>query len=407
MLTVYKKVEKTMENTGGIIEISNPDELSRPFLFCISAQDNYDKSIYGIIREGAQAARVYTTQEMAAGFRIDDMPIDFLGFRFVRDDMYGNNYEEIVDKFLFPYLIGAGNRSFDEIKRQVRKMNFMTYCNGTITYEKIEARLEQKLKSMGYTVDEIDSILSQVSLTAIGTDVDIGEIKATTVAFIDVNDDEILTSATSSYVGILKEKGCKSFYGRRGRNILYIYDGSGIHSLKEYFADNRVVKPAICGVVAYLLENSIAENLVQISRQTVVKQLQKYADETKVPSVLLEILDNGLSYNNSRRYTVGEMEIMNKLEEAYKRIRAITRRMEQKVADNSRLAKDKDLLVKGIGEYSSETTFYQIMTFAGLWNMSSDSDILEEPSDKTIRQEYEALVLGETINQDDSTQIKK
>ena len=34
MLTIYKKVEKSLDNLSGIIQINNISELSKPFLLC-------------------------------------------------------------------------------------------------------------------------------------------------------------------------------------------------------------------------------------------------------------------------------------------------------------------------------------------------------------------------------------
>ena len=51
MLSIYKKVEKSMDNLYGIVSINNVQEIDRPFLLCLSAQDNYDKSVFGIVRE--------------------------------------------------------------------------------------------------------------------------------------------------------------------------------------------------------------------------------------------------------------------------------------------------------------------------------------------------------------------
>ena len=104
MLSIYKKVEKKDDNLYGAISISGI-EIKKPFLLCLSAQDNYNKSVFGIIQEGARAARVYTTDEIGACFKIDDFPIDFLGVKFTSDEMYKSNYDEIVDTFLYPFLI--------------------------------------------------------------------------------------------------------------------------------------------------------------------------------------------------------------------------------------------------------------------------------------------------------------
>ena len=52
MLSIYKKVEKSSDNPSGIVQINSISELNKPFLLCLSAQDNHDNSIYGTIREG-------------------------------------------------------------------------------------------------------------------------------------------------------------------------------------------------------------------------------------------------------------------------------------------------------------------------------------------------------------------
>ena len=84
MLQVYKKVEKSLDNPYGAISIQNLEELNKPFLLCLSAHDSNPKSIFGIIKEGARAARVNTTDEMAARFKIDELP---QLFNILRGDM--------------------------------------------------------------------------------------------------------------------------------------------------------------------------------------------------------------------------------------------------------------------------------------------------------------------------------
>lgn len=75
----------------------------------------------------------------------------------------------------------------------------MTYCDGTEMYCKVENRIIQKLLSDGYLQKDIDDIISQISLVAIGTMVDTTILRANTVTFIDVNDTEISNNNTSMY----------------------------------------------------------------------------------------------------------------------------------------------------------------------------------------------------------------
>ena len=282
MLQVYKKVEKSLDNPYGAISIQNLEELNKPFLLCLSAHDSNPKSIFGIIKEGARAARVNTTDEMAARFKIDEFPIAFLGLKFEKDDSYKKNYEEIVDLLIYPFLVGNGTKKVEEIKKMARKINFMTYCDGTLTYSNIEKRLEAKLQNDGYSESDIKDILSQISLVAIGTMVDTSDLKATTASFVDVNDSEIYTGRSNGYKKLLHEKQLKSIYGHLGNsnNVLYIFEGSGNHSLKEYFLDNNIVKPAISSVLSKFLQNSIDNEynngLVSISSGETLEQLSIY-----------------------------------------------------------------------------------------------------------------------------------
>ena len=59
------------------------------------------------------------------------------------------------------------DQAIEEIKKQARKINFMTYCDGTYTYCKIEERIIQKLISNGFSEKDVDDIVSQISLTAL------------------------------------------------------------------------------------------------------------------------------------------------------------------------------------------------------------------------------------------------
>ena len=115
-----------MDNTSGFQVVLDIDMLERPFLLCISAKNNHSKSIYGIMREGAQAARLQTTQGPAARFILSEFPIDILGIRFEKDNDYQQSYTELADTFLYPFLIRKG-MNLDALKRQARKMNIFTY----------------------------------------------------------------------------------------------------------------------------------------------------------------------------------------------------------------------------------------------------------------------------------------
>ncbi len=401
MLQVFKRIEKSLDNPYGVISVQKLEELNGPFLICLSAQDMHEKSVFGMIRTGAVAARVNTSEEFGAKFKIDEFPVHFLGMRFEKDDTYKRNFEEIVDKMIYPYLIGDGTKTIDEMKKLARRINFITYCDGTLTYQNIERRLGGKLQNAGYSESDIKDVLSQISLVAIGTMVYTGNLNATSATFIDLNDSEIYTSRTDGHKEILRKKQVDSICGKlkNPNNLLYIFNGSGNHSLREYFLDNNIAKPAISAVLTSFLENSVAnelsEELMSISPTEVLSRLKKYGDARKNPVSLLGELDESLSYGGAPRYTQSEARLRHELDISYSALQRTRVQLESSEAEKNKKTESLKSVVEGLREYCSETTFYQILCSAKMWQIPSDRDIFSEPSDKDIRQAYERLLLEE------------
>jgi len=403
MLSIYKKVEKKEDNLYGAISINSIEELKKPFLLCLSAQDNNNKSVFGIIKEGARAARVYTTDEIGAGFKIDEFPVDFLGVKFTGDEIYKNNYEEIVDTFLYPFLIGDGTRTIEEIKKQARKINLMTYCDGTQTYKNIELRLIDKLKNNNISDENIKEIIRQISVVAIGTMVNTSDLLATIVTFVDVNDTEISTEQTVLYKNMLAERQQRSLFGvvRNSNNILYVYDGTGKHSLKEYFEDRTIVKPAVCSVVSRIIENAILNTnqneLISLSLEELIEKLKIYGIETET-ILLMEKLDQTISYDNSPKYTLEEIRLRQQLDRTYKELQKTKMRLESSERELQRKNDAISSVIEKVRKYSSDITFYQILVSAGLWQAPMGTDVFQEDSDRAIREIYDSTILNDENN---------
>ena len=185
-LTIYRKCEKSLDNLYGIEEIKTIEDYDRPFLMCISPQDKLDKSVFGIIKEGAQAARVRTTEEYAGGYKIDEIPFDFLGLRYEYKDIKDKKHTALLKEFIYPFL-----KKGNDIKEQAKKINFFTYCNGTSLYVQLEKELKTMLYNDGYSNSDIEEIISNISLVSIASDIDLTNISATSVSFKDVNDTEV------------------------------------------------------------------------------------------------------------------------------------------------------------------------------------------------------------------------
>lgn len=398
MLSIYKKIEKSMDNPYGIVSIDDVHEIDRPFLLCLSAQDNYDKSVFGIIREGARALLVNTSQEFGAGYKIEDMPNYFLGVKFTKDEKFNENYEEIVDSFLYPFLVGKDNRDFNKVIRQARRINLMSYCDGTMTYKKIEKRLIDKLLSAGFIDSEVRDIVSQISLTAIGTMVDTSDLVCTSATFVDVNDMEIYNQMSDVYKNMLNENRRKCIYGpiAGSQSVLCVYDGSGNHSLKEYFVNGNVVKPAICGVISSFIENSIkneySDDLIKISSSGCLDILRVYADEKVDSKCLMDKLYSSVNYGDVSKYTLEEASIRRQLDLSYKELQKSRKMAELYENDAKRKDTAINSIVQNIKKYSSDVAFYQILVSAGVWQLPKNmGDIFDKESDREIRTKYEML----------------
>lgn len=391
MITVYNKIEKSMENTSGFQVVPNYDSLERPFLLCLSPQNNLSKSIYGIMREGAQAARILTTQGVAGRFKLDEFPADILGVRFESDDQYQQAYTEIADKFLHPFLVQKGQR-YDIVRKQARKINIFAYCDGVYTYKGIEERLETLLERDGYNADEIHGILSQISLTALESLVETGSLHATSAAFIDVNDKEIECDKTDSYRSLLGSEEQNSVFSPLGNSngVLYIYRGNGIHKVKAFFKDeSNIAKPAVCGVVSMFLENSLENSLggelSEVSVNQIMAQIERFENEDVTPNELLDRLDEALVYNHAPRYSEETAQVKMELDSAYKLLRKTNQAFIHSL--NYRQGQDLRLssVIRGIHEFSSDVTFEQILTYAHMWQPKDGKDVLSLPSDKQVR----------------------
>lgn len=391
MLTIYKRVEKSDDNLRGIVEVENGFDIDKPILLCLSAQDNHDKSIYGIMRQGMAAGRLYTTVDDGALFKLADFPVDFLGVRYRIDESRIDKATEIVEKLIYP-IINNGNKDIESVIKRARRINIMTYCDGTLTYEAIERILKEKLLGDGHSDDDVRRIINEIKLVAIGTMVDTRELDATSVTFVDVNDNEIVDERTGYFRKLLGDNNANRVFGtlNKDNNCLFLYNGSGNHSLKEYFKSTSLASPALFSVVTRMLEATVAGE--KISSEDLITALDTYSREDTPYEELVSRLDSSLSYGGALKYTKGEAALQRKLDATYNKMAILVHKNEL-LEDRVKTGDQKMSNVIGkIREYSSDTTFHQILGSAKLYQFARrDDNILAAPSDREIRGLYEEL----------------
>ena len=397
MLQIFRKCEKSLNNPYGIEEIEHPESIDKPFLLCISSQDLIDKSVFGLIKEGARAARVRTSDELAAGFKIDEVPAYFLGVKYKSDNLKNHKAGNLLDDFIYPFL--TKTKEFEQVKKRARFINFLTYCNATKVYVELEKALKDKLSKDGFNNDEINDIVSQISLTSIASEIDVSKLTATTILFKDANDREVYDYISKTALKKMEQIGRDAIIGSlkaNGNVFTYVYNGTGEHDLKEYFKDVNIVKSSLCTVVSKLLENSIqnanSDTFIPITGKQILQYLIKYNGEFKGTEEYLAKLDSELDYNGASKYTQSEHDLLCQLDESYKKQINTQNQLNNKENENKELNEKVNLLIKEIKDKCSDVAFEQIVSANHMWNGNNDKHYTEMKTDREIREEYDKLM---------------
>ena len=392
MIKLYKKTNKTRTNTYGCQEIKNINDLNNPFILAISGYDNYPKAVFGMIREAAHAARVYTTQEVAAGYDIERIPVDFLGYTYEKDETDKTNAQELVEKVLYPFLLLCGNE-YHTILRQANKINIMTFDNGIDKYIEAEKLLIEKLQE-NYSIVEYQNILSNVNVIALGTNQYMFGLYATSISFLDIYTKEKENEEILEFIKILETKSKEHLmYAKadKDNSYFYYYLGEGIHTAKNYLSKDSIAKPAISALTVLFLENSLynlkSKEIIPVEKEDILKTLYIYGTGTSPIEHSLHLLDHNITYDCTPRYTNLEAMQRKELDDTCEYIRNITRIINNREQETIELSSKINKIIANIHEYSSETTYYQILTASNLW--FSKDNLMKEDSDKKIREKYE------------------
>jgi len=397
MLKIFKKCEKSLDNLYGVQEIEDLDSYDKPFLLCISSQDVFDKSVFGLIKEGARAARVRTSDELAGGFKIDEMPFDFLGVKYEYKNIKDEKYSSLLDDFIYPFL-----KKGKDIKKQARKINFFTYCNATNVYVRLEQGLREKLLKDGYTEGQVREIISQISVVSLASEIDVSKVQATCISFKDVNDREVFDKVSKFCSKKMERLTRNSVVDRLGNSsLVYAFYGSGDHTLKGYFNEVCTAKPSLCACVSALVENSIqnsrTDELIPIDVSMLLKKLVRFNGEFEDNDELLSRIDESIDYGSTSKYSKNEHELLTKLDKSYKKLAGTKKFLEdekrQRQTEVEELKRDKEVLMNGIRKTCSDVAYAQIVYKNKLWQPSREPvELYGMKTDREIREEYEKMM---------------
>ena len=284
MVHLYEKKPKTYDNKYGIEEISKEDTFNEgPCVIVLLAQTYFLSNING----GMKLVSNLVNQDIDSKYnpykRIFGVGFGDISFTGINEDSISftestPDDEELngfVDKYFLP-LVSYNNSKIDKsiAMKNVRNVNFLTYCDGIQIYKKIENLLSHKMQYLGYTTEEIKQILSQICLAAVSTDKTKDSIYATTIMFNDKND--------SSINGNLKEEESNNLFVLIDGFINFVIDADGKHDFNKYMKDDFNISSAIKSFLNAVLDNSfVNKNVVPIDLKSIIMNIQDEYDRNK------------------------------------------------------------------------------------------------------------------------------
>lgn len=282
MYKLYEAQPKSKDNPYGQREIEETENpfLDGPCLLCISAGGiGIDKNVFGTTKQGMEMARMRVRGKRNAGFTLKDSPIKFLSIKLDTKSQDKNITEDeridlFVTKYLLP-LISSDGTKIDcmQAMRNMRNVNMMSYCDGTLVVQSIEQKLLDKMQELGYSDEECEKIQSQMCIFPISTDRLTGKQKSTCVSFKDINDSEVSDNVTPDESQRVSEsKIGETLFEYSNNEMAYLFSGDGEHNLKKYTHSGMAMSACLSSALSKALENSIlnarGETFIPITART-------------------------------------------------------------------------------------------------------------------------------------------
>lgn len=373
MVTMFQKMDKSKKNIFGFQELRKEDKpLLKPTMICLSAQARHAKSVYGIVREGMQAARLRTTQNRAAKYELTSFPVQFVGMSYDYNDQ---SFEDsIAQDFFVPILSNDGVKlPIEEAKHNMRNITFMTYCDGVQLYKDFEISLTKCLQQLEYTSAEIKEIMQELVLVAVETMQDISLCLATSFQLVDTQDKEIWELGTKALIDGLEKQNTNHDFIRIGNHHgIYYYNGSGRHSIKEFFEFNNLANSIISTIVSQSLTRSIKHSN-EFSFEFIQKMINsiiKHYNLGYTPQEILNDIDSNLDYPGARVLSDFECEHLDIIDELSRKVNTLendNRIVKSQLATEK---KNNDKLMKAINEHLSDIDRLTILRAIG-WQLNS------------------------------------
>lgn len=403
MYILFKKVPKSIENKKGSRKIEeNENPFESPCLLCLSAQD-MDKQVFGITKHYMSIAGIRVRNDKSAKFDLRDFPVNFLSIKYQRDEKEETE-EKAADKFVDKYFIPLleNSKTQEEKMKKFRNINIMSYCNGTQRAVDIISNLREKMEKRGYSNEEINSIVSQISLITLSTEISYIQTGATCVDFHDTKDTEV-NNGDYTWISELDEKigniekdeqrieECFEISSKRNSGM-YCIEGTGAHTVHQFHTEGTAMPVCLSKIVHNMLENSILNARENEFTPLTIKELTdgcseifQKANEGKTLEELREDLYKNMKYTGGMKLTNRECKLLDELDNtydlAYKQEDESKR--DKKIIDG--LNEKNARIMEAVQESSTEETYKKVLLAQG-WQFDKEEEkqIKETDTDKEI-----------------------
>lgn len=417
MFELYKKVSKSLEYTKGakkILEGENPFA-EGPCLLCISAQNQADKSIFGLTKLGARMAKVRVAGNSGARIPLDEVPIRFLSIK--PDNMKEKeevNIKKFVETYIKPLLVDEKGsvKPSNMASKVFRNINIMSNCDGTKRALDIIKGIEELLVELDYTETEIDKILSQISLISFQTEISLKDCKASIIDFHNINDREVRIN-TNNITSNMLENNSKSKNGESieidKNRIEVLISGEDSHQVRDYIENGEAVPVIVYTMISSILENSIKnsqtpEDCTRLSIEELflkAKTILERINKGERKEDLIEQLDESLSYGKEiEKLSERELKLIELQEQAIDEYVGKTSKLNYSEKQVEELGSEKANVLKVAENECTEGTYLRILKASGwqinseqedkIENSETDSEIIEK-QDKQIKSLQEML----------------
>ena len=401
MYELYERVTKSSQYPRGVKKVDDGENpfLDGPCLLCITAADMMDQSAFGMSKQGMRAARLRVRGEKNAGFSLKDFPVRILALKRERDEMgltYKESVEEFTSKYILPLVSKDGKKiDCNSAMRNMRNVNVITYCDGTLTAQISEAMMLQKMQEMGYTQEECEIIQSQMCLFPIATDRINGTQVSTCIEFKDINDDAVNDNVSENDEELVRKSpiGEALVFHDNSKEVSYYVAADGLHGLKKYHNKGKAFSVCMASVVTKALENSINNSkrtteFIPVTPQLLTEdliQIMKRAESGITAKQLMNELDSKLIYGGATRLSEFEALLLDRLDESYDSVLNSERELNNRENKIERLEGRIEDIIKVAKVNCTEGTYKKI-NLANGWQypLSESRTIQEAKGDREI-----------------------